>query len=129
MATPSARPIPVRQRIPGSRYRDRMTQPVNAIEEAGRTAAQAYLDMLASRPKLRGLLHGITFPLAVAAGTVLVLLARTPTVRLGLALYALSACLLFGVSTLYHRWRGSPRVRAFLRQFDHANIFLIIAGT
>ncbi|MDX6245807.1 MAG: hemolysin [Frankiales bacterium] len=100
-----------------------------AFEEATRTAAQAYLDMLAARPKLRGLLHGITFPLAVAAGIVLVSMARSPKARLGCAVYALSACLLFGVSALYHRWNGSQRVRSMLRRLDHANIFLIIAGT
>ncbi len=106
-----------------------MSQPVAAFDDAGRRAAQAYLDMLASRPKLRGLLHGIAFPLAVAGGIVLVSLARTPRARLGCTLYALSACMLFGISTLYHRWHGSQRVRTLLRQFDHANIFLIIAGT
>jgi hemolysin III len=100
-----------------------------AFDEATRSAAQAYLDMLAARPKLRGLLHGIAFPLTVAGGIVLVSLAGTPRARLGCAVYALSACLLFGVSALYHRWHGSQRVRAVLRRLDHANIFLIIAGT
>jgi hemolysin III len=90
-----------------------------AFEDATRTAAQAYVDMLAARPKLRGLLHGI----------VLVSLAGNERARIGCAVYALSACLLFGVSALYHRWHGSPRVRALLRRLDHANIFLIIAGT
>jgi hemolysin III len=94
-----------------------------------RSAAQAYVDMLAERPKLRGLLHGIAFPLTVAAGIVLVSLAGSDRARLGCAIYALSACLLFGVSALYHRWRGSARTRALLRRIDHANIFLIIAGT
>ncbi|BEP12230.1 hemolysin III family protein [Acidothermaceae bacterium B102] len=99
------------------------------FEQASRTAAQAYIDMLAARPKLRGLLHGIAFPLTVVAGIVLVSLAGTDRARLGCAIYALSACLLFGVSALYHRWHGSQRVRALLRRLDHANIFLIIAGT
>ena len=99
------------------------------FEQAGRTAAQAYVDMLAARPKLRGLLHGIAFPLAVVAGIVLVSLAGSDRARLGCALYALSGCLLFGVSALYHRWHGSQRVRTLLRRMDHANIFLIIAGT
>jgi hemolysin III len=100
-----------------------------AFEDATRTAAQAYVDMLAARPKLRGLLHGIAFPLTLAAGIVLVSLAGSERARIGCAVYALSACLLFGVSALYHRWHGSPRVRSLLRRMDHANIFLIIAGT
>ena len=40
-----------------------------------------------------------------------------------------SALLLFTVSAIYHRGTWSPRVWAFLRRFDHANIFLLIAGT
>ena len=85
--------------------------------------------MLASRPKLRGLLHGIAFPAALVGGIVLVALAGNGRARLGCAVYALSGCLLFGVSAVYHRWRGSPRVRRVLQRLDHANIFLIIAGT
>jgi hemolysin III len=100
-----------------------------AFEDATRTAAQAYLDMLAARPKLRGLLHGIAFPIALASGIVLISLAGTPRARLGCTIYAVSTWLLFGVSAVYHRWRGSMRVRALLRRADHANIFLIIAGT
>src|SRR3954470_18272086 len=92
-------------------------------------AAKAYLDMLASRPKLRGLLHSIAFPAALAAGIVLVALAGNPRARLGCAIYAISGCLLFGVSAVYHRWHGSQRVRSVLQRLDHANIFLIIAGT
>lgn len=44
-------------------------------------------------------------------------------------MYALTACLLFGVSALYHRGNWSPRMDGLLRRLDHANIFLIIAGT
>jgi hemolysin III len=33
------------------------------------------------------------------------------------------------VSAVYHRGTWSPRVWAFLRRFDHANIFLLIAGS
>jgi hemolysin III len=43
--------------------------------------------------------------------------------------YALSACLLFGTSAVYHRGTWGPRGEAVLRRLDHANIFLIIAGT
>jgi hemolysin III len=43
--------------------------------------------------------------------------------------YAVCSVLLFTVSAVYHRGRWSPRVDAVLRRFDHANIFLLIAGT
>jgi hemolysin III len=36
---------------------------------------------------------------------------------------------LFTVSAIYHTGTWSPRTWAFLRRFDHANIFLLIAGT
>jgi hemolysin III len=83
----------------------------------------------AVRPRLRGWLHAGIFPVAVVAGTVLVLLAPTPAARISGSIYTATAALLFGVSALYHRGHWSPRVRGLLRRLDHANIFLIIAGT
>lgn len=83
----------------------------------------------AIRPRLRGWLHAGTFPLAVAAGVVLVVLSPTPKARVSTAVFAVTAALLFGVSALYHRGHWSPRAEGFLKRFDHANIFLIIAGS
>ena len=37
--------------------------------------------------------------------------------------------LLFGVSAIYHTGTWSPRVWAFLRRFDHSNVFVLIAGS
>jgi hemolysin III len=37
--------------------------------------------------------------------------------------------MLFTVSAVYHRGTWSPRAFGFLRRFDHANIFLLIAGS
>jgi len=81
------------------------------------------------KPRLRGWLHAATFPLSVAAGIVLVCLASTGRARIACAVYAVTAALLFGVSALYHRGSWSPRTHAVLKRLDHANIFLIIAGT
>lgn len=83
----------------------------------------------AVKPMLRGWLHAGTFPVAVVAGVFLVALAPTQAARIAGAIYTLTAALLFGVSALYHRGQWSPRVYGALRRFDHANIFLIIAGT
>lgn len=83
----------------------------------------------AVKPKLRGWLHACTFPLSVIAGILLVLFAPTPTAKVASAVFAVTAAMLFGVSALYHRLSWSPRGRAVLRRMDHANIFLIIAGT
>jgi hemolysin III len=43
--------------------------------------------------------------------------------------FAVTSSLLFGVSALYHRGTWSPRAAGVLKRLDHANIFLIIAGT
>ncbi len=81
------------------------------------------------KPRLRGWLHLGSAPLTLAAGIVLVILSPTATTRVGSAVYAVCSVLLFTVSAAYHRGRWSPRVGALLQRFDHANIFLFIAGT
>jgi hemolysin III len=83
----------------------------------------------AVKPRLRGWLHAGIFPIAVIAGIVLVAVAPSPAARITGAIYTMTAALLFGVSALYHRGHWTPRVQAVLRRLDHANIFLIIAGT
>jgi hemolysin III len=65
----------------------------------------------------------------LAAGIVLIVLSPTAVARVGSTVFALTALLLFTVSAIYHRGTWSPGVWAFLRRFDHANIFLLIAGS
>jgi hemolysin III len=81
------------------------------------------------KPKLRGWLHAGSVPLTFAAGIVLVVLSPTAATRFGSAVFATSALVLFTVSAIYHRGRWSPRAWRLLRRFDHANIFLLIAGS
>jgi hemolysin III len=81
------------------------------------------------KPRLRGWIHAGTFPLALAAGLVLVALAPTSKARIGAAVFAVTAALLFGTSAIYHRGTWSPRLEGVLKRLDHSNIFLIIAGT
>ncbi|MER7705001.1 hemolysin III family protein [Kitasatospora sp. NPDC097605] len=81
------------------------------------------------KPKWRGWLHAGMFPATVAAGIVLICLAEPGPARIACAIYSVSAWLLFGVSAVYHRFHWGPRGDAILRRLDHANIFLIIAGT
>lgn len=84
---------------------------------------------LVVKPLLRGWLHLGMFPLVLAAGVVAVALAPTAGSRWAVAVFGLTAAMLFGVSALYHRGSWSPRARVLLKRFDHSNIFLIIAGT
>ncbi|MGC5015343.1 PAQR family membrane homeostasis protein TrhA [Streptosporangium sp. DT93] len=81
------------------------------------------------KPLLRGWLHAGALPLALVAGFVLVALGPTLEARLAAAIYAITSGLLFGISATYHRGTLSPRLEEVLRRLDHANIYLIIAGT
>lgn len=81
------------------------------------------------KPKLRGWLHLVTFPLALVAGVVLIVLSPTTTTRVATAIFTLSAASLFGCSALFHRGHWGPRWHGVLRRLDHSNIFLLIAGT
>ncbi|WP_329493835.1 PAQR family membrane homeostasis protein TrhA [Kitasatospora herbaricolor] len=83
----------------------------------------------ALKPRMRGWLHAGMFPLALAGGIVLIALSRPGAAAAACSVYALSACLLFATSAVFHRGTWGPRGEAVLRRLDHANIFLIIAGT
>ena len=82
-----------------------------------------------AKPRLRGWLHVGTFPISVLVGATLVLLSPTTGLKLATAVFAVTAALLFGISALYHRGDWSDRTLGLLKRFDHANIFLIIAGS
>ncbi|WP_211222170.1 PAQR family membrane homeostasis protein TrhA [Nocardioides halotolerans] len=109
----------------------------NPVSDAVRAGMDSLHDSVAEvserfehvKPKLRGWLHLVTAPLALAAGIVLICLSPDTTTRIGSAVFTASAVLLFGVSATYHTGTWSPRVWAFLRRFDHSNVFLLIAGS
>ncbi|MER5572311.1 PAQR family membrane homeostasis protein TrhA [Streptomyces massasporeus] len=83
----------------------------------------------ALKPRMRGWLHAGVFPLALVGGIVLTAVSRSAAAVVACSVYAVSACLLFGTSAIYHRGTWGLRGEAVLRRLDHANIFLIIAGT
>lgn len=87
------------------------------------------MDTLQTPPLLRGWLHLGTAPVAMLAGSALVILAPTLQARFTIAIFTLSAVALFSVSATYHTINWTPSVKRVLRRLDHANIFLIIAGT
>jgi hemolysin III len=82
----------------------------------------------AVKPRLRGWLHAGMAPVALVCGIVLVVLSP-PQYRWAAVVYSLTAVELFGVSAVYHRFSWSPRTKTLLKRLDHANIFLIIAGS
>lgn len=81
------------------------------------------------KPRLRGWLHLGAFPLALLAGLTLTATAPTLPGRTATAVYVAASAALFGISALYHRTNLSERATAVLKRLDHANIYLIIAGT
>ncbi|MFE1786085.1 hemolysin III family protein, partial [Streptomyces sp. NPDC059506] len=97
---------------------------------ASESAAPEALDLpRLVKPRLRGWLHAGMFPAALVSGIVLIALAESTRGRIACTVFTVTACLLFGVSGVYHRGNWGPRANAVLRRLDHANIFLIIAGT
>jgi hemolysin III len=91
--------------------------------------ATGVFDHRGARPKLRGWLHVGAFPAVMVAGLVLVALGPSLPARLAAAVYVLTSGLLFGISGTYHRGALSRIMVEVLRRLDHANIYLIIAGT
>src|SRR3954471_19326970 len=82
-----------------------------------------------AKPKLRGWLHAVTSPLALAAAVVLIVLAPSWQATVAALAFGASAVAVFTTSAVYHRGKWSPRAERWLKRADHANIFLLIAGT
>lgn len=86
-------------------------------------------DPLDITPTWRGWIHAGTFPVAVGAGIVLIVLAEGAPAKWASAVFMATSLLLFGNSALYHRFNWRPKTKAVLKRIDHANILLLIAGT
>jgi len=75
-------------------------------------------------PRLRGVLHVAAFPLAVTVAFLLAWYAPTPRAAVAGLLMAGGWALIFGASSMYHRWNWrTPQARRRARQVDHAMIF------
>ena len=81
------------------------------------------------KPKLRGWLHAATWPLAFFGFLVMLVVAENIKVRVGVAVFMVSALMLFGTSAVYHTGRWSDLTKARLKRLDHATIFVLIAGS
>ena len=79
-------------------------------------------------PKLRGWFHLGATPIVIIASLILFILSKS-SLKFAVAIYSLTAILLFSVSAVYHRVPWSPAKKKILRRFDHANINLLIAGS
>jgi len=81
------------------------------------------------KPTWRGWIHTGVLPLVIAGGIVLIVLAQGVPAKIATTVFFASSLLLFGNSALYHRFNWSPKVKVTLKRIDHANIFVLIAGS
>lgn len=81
------------------------------------------------RTRWRGMIHAWASPLVIILGLLIVVLSPSQAARWAAAVFALTSITLFTTSALYHRGNWSAQTTAWFRRADHANIFLMIAGT
>src|SRR5690606_37986418 len=79
-----------------------------------------------------GIVHGIGIVLTLAAGSTLIALLawfpNGPWEYVAAIFYVASLLTVFSISCAYNLWPDTP-TKWVLRRFDHAAIFLLIAGT
>ena len=79
-------------------------------------------------PKLRGWFHLGATPVVIVASLVLFILSKS-SFKFAVAIYSITAIMLFSVSAIYHRVPWNPAKKKIWRRWDHANINLLIAGS
>ena len=82
-----------------------------------------------AKPRLRGVLHLIAAPVLLIAGLIVMVLADSMLLRVGCAVWTLTAIMLFTHSAVYHRGTWTEPIEKLLRRIDHSNIAIFIAGT
>ncbi len=100
------------------------------MTQAQATRMPATPEQAQEKPLLRGYLHALAAVAAIVATILLaVASAGDRPKQISLVIYGASSILLFGWSALYHLGNWTPTVRNVFRRIDHANIFVLIAGT
>jgi hemolysin III len=82
-----------------------------------------------TKPTLRGWLHAGILPIVIAGGVLLIVFGNGAAAKVAGAIFFACSFLLFGNSALYHRFNWKPKTKLILKRIDHANIFLLIAGS
>jgi hemolysin III len=82
-----------------------------------------------TKPTMRGWLHAGILPIVIAGGVLLIVLGNGAAAKVAGSIFFASSFLLFGNSALYHRFNWKPKTKLILKRIDHANIFLLIAGS
>ena len=82
------------------------------------------------REPVNGLTHFFAALVALVGLIALLIIGWGNTTKMvSLAIYGISLVLLFSASATYHMVKARPKVELALRKFDHAAIYLLIAGT
>jgi len=81
------------------------------------------------KPTMRGWLHAGILPIVIAGGVLLIVFGQGAAAKVAGSIFLASSFLLFGNSALYHRFNWKPKTKLVLKRIDHANIFLLIAGS
>ena len=81
------------------------------------------------KPRLRGHFHQAAFFIALGACTMLIARSQTNQIFLAMFIYSFSLLGMFGISALYHRPKWGEVGRKWMKRFDHAAIYVLIAGT
>jgi hemolysin III len=81
------------------------------------------------RPSWRGWIHTGVLPFVVAGGVLLIVFGEGWVAKTAGAIFFAGSFLLFGNSAVYHLFNWKPLTKKILKRIDHANIFLLIAGS
>ena len=81
------------------------------------------------KPTWRGWIHTGVLPIVVIGGIILLVVADGTVAKIASAVFFACSLLLFGTSAIYHRFNWGPKAKLALKRVDHANIFLLIAGS
>jgi len=86
-------------------------------------------EVIAVKPRMRGLSHYYAFFISLATGAVLVATAPRGLATWTALVYSSSVSAMLGASSLLHRGSWNPAQARILTKLDHTCIFLLIAGT
>lgn len=100
------------------------------MQQNATTSAHDALEAALIKPLLRGRFHAAAALAALAVTIALTIASRAdPPRMLSMIIFGLSMVELYTVSAIYHIGTWSVGRRRLLRSLDHANIFVLIAGT
>jgi hemolysin III len=96
------------------------------IGEVGQRVCEVVEEL---KPRLRGWLHASVAPIALLTLVAAVGVTEEPRARVGAGVFLATAVLMFTTSALFHTRRWSERAFTTWQRLDHANIFVLIAGS